>query len=50
MTEQQVPMLMRIAMLLIALQQRQLKPETNLRTESDNIPADIAGIFKSNTF
>ncbi|KAF2899132.1 hypothetical protein ILUMI_07041 [Ignelater luminosus] len=50
MTEQQVPMLMRISMLLLALQQRQLKPEPNLRTESDTIPPDIAGMYKSNTF
>ncbi|KAG5888478.1 hypothetical protein JTB14_022106 [Gonioctena quinquepunctata] len=38
MTEQQVPMLMRLLMLLYALQQKQLKPERDVVTDSNSSP------------
>lgn len=40
MTEQQVPMLMRIMNLIIALQQRQLKEESNTEVATVSYPAD----------
>lgn len=45
MTEQQIPMLMRLIMLLLALQQRQLKSSTeivDIEDESDNDEDSIA--------
>lgn len=43
MTEQQVPMLLRLLMLLYALQQKQLKPEKDATSDNSNAPSDIRG-------
>lgn len=43
MTEQQVPMLLRLLMLLQALQQKQLKPEKETSSDNSNTPSDVRG-------
>lgn len=43
MTEQQVPMLMRISLLLLALQQRQVRPESEINIETPDMQGDMSG-------
>lgn len=44
MTEQQVPMLLRIIRLLLALQQKELKPESCSAGEDITTSTDITGL------
>lgn len=44
MTEQQVPMVIRLIVLVMALQQREIVSNTDIQAESSSLPAEVTGI------